>query len=160
MKTLKEINAEAKNFAPDNEDKRIGFVEGARWILTGRCYKEANMYPDLAKLGQCTILRIEEDPSFDDWWNAYGKKRGRKKVEAKWNKLPHADKIACMQATPAYVASTPDKQYRLDPLTYLNGERWNDEIISKENGQNHEQQRNIERAQRAARLLSSAYRQG
>ena len=158
MKTLAEINAEAKKFAPDNEAMQDAFVQGARYALTGRYYKEANMYPELAQLGECTILHVEEAPSFDDWWNAYNKKRGRKKAEAKWNKLSHADKIACMKATPIYVASIEDKQFQKDPLTYLNGECWNDEIILKK--QDNEQQRNLERAQRAARLVASAYHQG
>lgn len=158
MKTLAEINAEAKRFAPDNEAMQDAFVQGARYALTGRYYKEANMYPDLAKLGQSTVSHVEEDPSFEDWWNAYNKKRGRKKAEAKWNKLSHADKIACMKATPIYVAYIEDKQFQKDPCTYLNGECWNDEIIPKT--QNNEQQRNIQRAQRAARLVASAYRQG
>lgn len=157
MKTLAEINAEAKRFAPDNEAMQDAFVQGARYALTGRYYKEANMYPDLAKLGQCTVSHVEEDPSFEDWWNAYNKKRGRKKAEAKWNKLSHADKIACMKATPIYVASTPDVQYRLDPLTYLNGERWNDEIINRPN---YEQQRTISLASKAARILSGANNPG
>lgn len=157
MKTLAEINAEAKRFAPDNESMQEAFVQGARYALTGRYYKEANMYPDLAKLGQYTVSHVEEDPSFEDWWNAYNKKRGRKKAEAKWNKLSHADKIACMKATPAYVASTPDVQYRLDPLTYLNGERWNDEIINRPN---YEQQRTISLASKAARILSGANNPG
>ena len=42
-------------------------------------------------------------------------------------------------------------------LTYLNGECWNDEIIQK---QDYEQQRNIQRSERAARLIASAYHQG
>jgi hypothetical protein len=73
----------------------------------------------------------EKAPSFDEWWNMYQKKRGRKKAEAKWNKLTDAQKIDCVMATPAYVVSTPDIQYRKDPITYLNNESWNDEIINK-----------------------------
>lgn len=157
MKTLKEIHAEAKKYAPNDESKQDAFVQGARYALTGKYYKEADMYPELAQLGQCTILHVEEPPSFEDWWNAYAKKRGRKRAYLKWCKLSHADKVACMKATPAYVESTPDVTYRKDPLTYLNGECWNDEIIIK---QDNEQQRNIKRAQRAARLVASAYRHG
>jgi IS4 transposase len=32
-----------------------------------------------------------------------------------------------------YVSSTPDSQYRKNPLTYLNQKSWNDEIIKKGN---------------------------
>lgn len=80
---------------------------------------------------EIVIVPQDETPTFDEWWDAYQKKRGRKKAEAKWNKLKPTQKVACMKATPAYVMSTPDVQYRKDPMTYLNGECWNDEIISK-----------------------------
>lgn len=83
------------------------------------------------------IVPQDETPTFDEWWNAYQKKRGRKKAEAKWNKLKPTQKVACMKATPAYVMSTPDVQYRKDPMTYLNGECWNDEIISKRDNANN-----------------------
>ena len=94
------------------------------------------------------------NPPFEEWWNAYNKKRGRKKAEAKWKKLSLNDKVACMKATPLYVASTPDPVYRKDPLTYLNGECWNDEIIQK---QDYEQQRAVNLAAKAARILGSDY---
>jgi hypothetical protein len=80
---------------------------------------------------EIVIVPKDETPTFEEWWDAYQKKRGRKKAEAKWNKLKPTQKLACMKATPAYVMSTPDVQYRKDPMTYLNGECWNDEIISK-----------------------------
>jgi hypothetical protein len=71
----------------------------------------------------------DNTPSFKDWWDLYDKKRGRKKAEAKWERLKDSDKRACYEATPAYVASVENKQFQKDPLTYLNGECWNDEII-------------------------------
>lgn len=71
----------------------------------------------------------DNTPSFKDWWDLYDKKRGRKKAEAKWERLKDSDKRACYEATPAYVASIENKQFQKDPLTYLNGECWNDEII-------------------------------
>ena len=151
MKTLKEINAEAKKYAPDDEGKQEAFIQGARYALTGRYYKEINMFNPVSEQSEhiCPILTI---PTFEEWWCAYSKKRGRKKAEAKWNKLSDFDKVACMKSTPAYVASTPDVTYRKDPLTYLNGECWNDELIFKPN---YEQQRTISLASKAARILSS-----
>lgn len=150
MKTLAEINAEAKKYAPDNELQQEAFIQGARYALTGRYYKESNMFEPIMVHGEklCPMLTI---PTFDEWWNAYNKKRGRKKAEAKWNKLSDFDKIECMRATPIYVASIEDKQFQKDPLTYLNGECWNDEIINKPN---HEQQRTISLASKAARILT------
>lgn len=71
---------------------------------------------------------------FEYWWSVYDKKRGKDKCIQKWMKLSVNERKACIVATPAYVASTPDKAYRKDPLTYLNGKCWNDEIIMKNNG--------------------------
>ncbi len=68
---------------------------------------------------------------FEYWWDIYDKKRGKEKCMKKWEKLSVNERRACISATPAYVASTPEKAYRKDPLTYLNGKCWNDEIITK-----------------------------
>lgn len=70
-----------------------------------------------------------DTPTFDAFWNLYDKKMGKVKVKAKWDKLSKADKKAIMDYLPRYVESTPDKQYRKHPLTFLNQEGWNDEII-------------------------------
>ena len=73
--------------------------------------------------------------TFDNWWTLYDKKCGRKDCEKKWNRLTREEQEACIDATPTYVASTPDKKYRKNPLTYLNQKAWNDEIIPN-NGTN------------------------
>ena len=163
MKTLTEINAEAKKYAPDCEPIQYAFVAGAMFALTGRYYKPAELFgkpqPDTVDLEviQDPIFEGEND-TFEDWWQMYGKKRGKKKAKQKWDRLTKQQQTACLLATPAYVASIDDKQFQKDPLTYLNGECWNDEIIPTK--QDNEQQRNIQRAQRSARLVASAYRQG
>jgi hypothetical protein len=68
------------------------------------------------------------DEGFEEWWNLYNNKRGKEKCKKKWAKLSLKDKRACLDATPAYVASTPDVTYRKDPYTYLYNSSWNDEI--------------------------------
>ena len=45
MKTLKEVIVEANRYAPDNEALREAFVQGARFMATGRYYKEKPMFP-------------------------------------------------------------------------------------------------------------------
>jgi len=74
-------------------------------------------------------------PKFEDFWIAYDKKVGRDKVEKKWDKLSLGEKEEIMEHVPAYVASTPEKKYRKQPMTYLNGKHWQDEIINNTNGQ-------------------------
>jgi len=68
-------------------------------------------------------------PSFDDWWEAYGKKVDRPKCEKKWKKISQEAREKIMDHVPRYVASTPEVRYRKNPLTYLNSESWNNEII-------------------------------
>ncbi len=146
MKTLKEIHAEACKYSPDKEELQDAFASGARWALTGKYYRPAELFVGDMVVSNCAT------PTFDDWWNCYQKKRGRKKAEIKWNKLSDKDKQDCMKATPMYVASTPDPIYRKDPLTYLNGECWNDEIIVKED---NEKRRIQCLAAKAARILGA-----
>lgn len=169
MKTLKEVHEEALKYAPDNEEVRDAFVNGARFMVTGSYYKEKPMFPKVVELENIDLrvtVPIEDSaiiPTFDEFWNAYAYKKGRKKAEEKWNKLKLQEKVACLQAVPAYVAntvipgSTSDgtrKQYRMHPLTYLNGARWEDEIYPV---QNNEQQRAINLTAKAARILGSDY---
>lgn len=68
---------------------------------------------------------------FEKWWNAYDKKRSKKKALEKWLKLKTEQQEKCLLVVEAYVKSTPDKQFRMDPTTYLNGEHWEDEIITR-----------------------------
>lgn len=149
MKTLKEINKAALGYS-DQEPLQDAFREGARYALTGKNYKPVELFNQTI---QDAVFEGQND-SFEDWWQMYGKKRGKKKAKQKWDKLTVEQQTACLIATPAYVASTPDRTYRKDPLTYLNGECWNDEIILK---QNHEQRRANNLAAKAARILGSDY---
>lgn len=169
MKTLKEVHEEAMKYAPDNEEVRDAFVNGARFMVAGRAYKEKPMFPKVGELENIDLrvtVPIEDSaiiPTFDEFWNAYAYKKGRKKAEEKWNRLKPLEKVACMKAVPAYVENTmipgsaptnTKKQYRMHPLTYLNGARWEDEIYPV---QNNEQQRAINLTAKAARILGSDY---
>lgn len=69
------------------------------------------------------------DVMFEKWWKLYDKKRGKKKTYARWCRMSMKDKVSCINVVGDYVKSTPDVKFRKDPLTYLNGECWNDEII-------------------------------
>lgn len=166
MKTLKEIHAEANRYAPDNEALRDAFVNGARFMATGKYYKEKPMFPKEEVKPVGLLLSVAPDiviPTFQDFWDAYAYKKGRKKAEEKWNRLKPYEQLLCMQAVPAYVANTvipgsvsdgSIKQYRMHPLTYLNGARWEDEIYPV---QSYEQQRANNLAAKAARILGSDY---
>lgn len=154
MKTFKEIIKAAKEYS-EQESLQDAFREGARYAVTGKYYKSSELFNESKKaITEAEPIFEGENDSFEDWWNMYNKKCGKKKAKQKWDRLTEAQQIACLNATPAYVASTPDPVYRKDPLTYLNGECWNDEIIKK---QNNEQQRAINLTAKAARILGSDY---
>ena len=144
MMLPKNIRQEAAKYAKGDNVKLESFIAGAMYATTGKYYKESVAFVE-KPTGDKVV-----DTSFETFWLLYAKKRGRKRTEAKWNKLSLRDKIDCINAVPAYVASTPDAQYRCDPLTYLNGERWKDEILKPTN---NEQQRTVKLASKAARIL-------
>ena len=107
-------------------------------FLAGAAYRRENPVDE--------EIEITQD-DFAYWWNLYDKKCSCKKCKAKWAKMSSKDRRKCIEATPRYVASTPDKQYRKHPLTYLNGECWNDEIIPNGTSkQDYERQARISKA--------------
>jgi hypothetical protein len=83
------------------------------------------------------INNIKSDSDFEKFWNAYGKKVDRVKCEKAWNKLTK-DEIEKINTTvESYVKSKPDVQYRKNPLTYLNGKCFNDELPGLGRNQNN-----------------------
>ena len=89
--------------------------------------------------------------NFDEWWDLYDLKCGRSDCIKKWAKMTEEERRACIEATPAYVASTPDKQWRKRPLTYLNQKAWEDEIIERQTTDRQRQQRLREAAKLVAK---------
>lgn len=75
---------------------------------------------------------------FAEFWSLYGKKVDSAKCKAKFSKLSKSDVELIFDNLPDYVLSKPDKQFRKNPITWLNGKCWNDEVINDErfNGNN------------------------
>ena len=72
---------------------------------------------------------INEDNLFEQWWNTYDYKKGKSECGVLWNKLSEDEKKQIIKHTPDYVASTPEKNFRKFPATYLRNQAWNDEVI-------------------------------
>lgn len=70
----------------------------------------------------------ESGELFAQFWEAYGKKAGKKETRAKWATMTASARRAALDGVAAYVANTPDPQYRKDPVRYLKGERWEDDL--------------------------------
>lgn len=84
---------------------------------------------------------IEEDSiedksiieSFELFWDLYDRKVGDKnKLLEKWKRLTEEEIKSILNHVPKYVKSTPDKQFRKHPTTYINNKSWNDEILNLE----------------------------
>jgi len=89
----------------EEEEEKISIVENE--------FSEISVYPD-----------------FNDFWDLYEKKVGKKeKIKKKWDKLPQATKEEIINYLPAYKEAQPDKRFRKNPETFLNNESWKDEII-------------------------------
>ena len=68
--------------------------------------------------------------AFDVFWNKYEKKVGNKvQLQQKWCKLDDMERQNIIEALPDYIRSTPDKQFRMNPETYLNKRGWEHEIM-------------------------------
>jgi hypothetical protein len=63
---------------------------------------------------------------FDKFWTLYGKSIDKQKCLDKFVKLTEDEIKTIFQTLPVYILQTPEKKYRKNPLTYLNGKCWND----------------------------------
>ena len=72
------------------------------------------------------------DPSFEEFWERYQKKVSKRDAIKAWAKLKPKLKREILDSNiiEQYVESTPNKKYRLHASTWLNGEHWEDEIIT------------------------------
>ena len=74
---------------------------------------------------------------FEIFWNSYGKKVDRVKCEKAWKKLKKQEIDKILETVNRYVGANPDIQYRKNPLTYLNGKCFNDELPGLGRSQNN-----------------------
>jgi hypothetical protein len=80
---------------------------------------------------ECKELKEDKEckeSRFDEFWDLYGKKKDRTKCEKKFSKLKDEQVELIFKALPSYIKSTPEIQYRKNPLSWINGECWNDEV--------------------------------
>ena len=91
--------------------------------------KDKDKDKDKDKEKEKDIKEVKKDCElFDIWWDKFDNKKGVKQARIRWNNLNLSNKQKCLDVVDDYVKSTPDKQYRKMPSTYLNQESWNDEL--------------------------------
>lgn len=105
---------------------------------------ELDLFDDAANEGQAEDNQDQADqkpekPSvfpFDAFWEMYGKKTDRKKCEVAYARIKEQERAKIKEHLPRYVEATPNKMYRKNPLTYLHGACWNDEIQKQQQDRN------------------------
>lgn len=110
-------------------------LEGLHILLTSlgitkqsKSNSEGSVNPQI-KLKKTKVNKTKvNNDDFLIFWDLYDKKIDQKKCIEKWSKLNESEKKKIFETLPAYIKSKPDKQYRKNPLTYLNGRCWEDEI--------------------------------
>ena len=85
------------------------------------------------------VITVEEDAEdiatpdrgFEIFWSMYDKKVNKVASLKAWGKLRPTDHMAIMQHVEVYVESTPEKQFRKDPVNYLKDRVWEDEVVQR-----------------------------
>lgn len=88
------------------------------------------------------LKRIEQ--KFEQFWNAYGVKKDKKRAKAKFLKIAPDDELfkTMMDGVERYHKSRKWLEgYRQEPTTWLNGERWNDEYDDESEVRKREEHR-------------------
>lgn len=88
------------------------------------------------------MKRIEQ--KFEQFWNAYGVKKDKKRAKAKFLKIAPDDELfkTMMDGVERYHKSRKWLEgYRQEPTTWLNGERWNDEYDDESEVRKREEHR-------------------
>ncbi len=71
------------------------------------------------------------DSGFEIFWSMYDKKLSKGECKKVWNRLSSSDHREIMKTLEGYVAATPEKQFRKDPINYLNNRAWEDEVVER-----------------------------
>jgi hypothetical protein len=72
-----------------------------------------------------------ETASFDAWYATYPNKRGKAMARAKWARLVHAERLACIAAQPAWNAyweARNEPQFIPMASTWVHQRRWHDDV--------------------------------
>ncbi len=71
-----------------------------------------------------------KEKGFEMFWNLYDKRVDKVKAKKSWMNLTLNEMGEAIKAVKTYVESTPDKQYRRMPATWINNKSWKNDIKS------------------------------
>ena len=125
------------NIRLDQEkDKRMSFTQSRRNNIKGlNQHTIGHMTSHMENENEDVNRNINKvkivDTQFEEFWDLYDYKKSRDKAEKAWKTLNKEEKALALLHAPVYAQSTPDKQFRKHPTTYLNNKSFNDEIIER-----------------------------
>jgi uncharacterized protein YdaU (DUF1376 family) len=125
------------NIRLDQEkDKRMSFTQSRRNNIKGlNQHTIGHMTSHMEDVNENVNRNINKvkivDTQFEEFWDLYDYKKSKDKAEKAWKTLNQEEKALALQHAPVYAQSTPDKQFRKHPTTYLNNKSFNDEIIER-----------------------------
>jgi len=79
-----------------------------------------------------SLIDIKESCCFEDFWKLYGKNIGKKPCEKIWKKIKLPERKIIFEKLPAWKEQFTNSQFYPNPETFLQDERWNDEITQAE----------------------------
>ena len=95
-------------------------------------YKNANVlrtHSETNAIKEKKVNKKKVNIDFSVFWNLYDKKVGDKsKCVKKWNNLKDEDRSKIINTLPVFLKLIPDKQFQPYPMSYLNGNRWEDDL--------------------------------
>ncbi len=104
----------------ENNEKRVGgqSTDGIGKVRLGK-----------VRLNTHTSAEADATHPFDAFWSLYPKKVERKKSEEKWGRLPAVARAEIVADIPKRKLGRQWREgFVPNPTTYLNGERWRDQI--------------------------------
>jgi hypothetical protein len=118
------------------KDKRMSFTQSRRNNIKGlNQHTIGHMTSHMENENEDVNRNINKvkivDTQFEEFWDLYDYKKSKDKAEKAWKTLNQEEKALALQHAPVYAQSTPDKQFRKHPTTYLNNKSFNDEIIER-----------------------------
>lgn len=123
---LREVKDELLQKALKDKEKS----ESRKKAINSRWERERQKAKTHETYNNVQYAEVIEQYPFETFWNTYNKMRNRGECELIWQRLSDTSKANIMQHVTKYVASTPNKKYRKDPITYLRNRSWEDEIIT------------------------------
>ena len=69
---------------------------------------------------------------WETWWDLYDVKQDEMKAQVYWSKITQEEKQKAIAHTTEFIKVTP-KPYRGNPVGYIQGKKWNNEIIDRRN---------------------------